>query len=70
MYDRITLKASLERAGFREVRVCSADSSRIEGFADFQLDSMNGKVRKPDSLFVEAMKPLVDRAALAGNRAA
>lgn len=58
MYDRVTLRAALEAAGFCEVVVCSASSSRIGQFSEYQLDSLNGKVRKPDSLFMEAIKPL------------
>jgi hypothetical protein len=30
--------------------------SQIRGFNDYQLDIIDGKVRKPDSLFMEARK--------------
>jgi predicted SAM-dependent methyltransferase len=57
MYDRISLKALLEEAGFTGVKVCRADESRIRQFSSFNLDTLNGRVRKPDSLFVEAVRP-------------
>ncbi|HKY70317.1 MAG TPA: methyltransferase domain-containing protein [Nitrospira sp.] len=57
MYDRFSLKQLLERCGFSRVRRCSAFESGIAGFASFGLDVVDGKVRKPDSLFMEAMKP-------------
>jgi len=60
MYDRVSLGALLKAAGFRDIRVCRADESSIEGFADYCLDTdENGLVRKPDSLFMEARKPLL-----------
>ena len=57
MYDRVSLKALLGRAGFIDVVVCRADQSRIDQFTSFNLDTMNGRVRKPDSLFMEAARP-------------
>jgi predicted SAM-dependent methyltransferase len=57
MYDRISLKRLLSDAGFRDIRVCSPTESRIPDFADYHLDTdEEGKVRKPDSLFMEAAK--------------
>jgi len=57
MYDRFSLRQLLEQCGFSEVRTCSAFESRIDGFASFRLDVVQGRVRKPDSLFMEALKP-------------
>ncbi|WP_293090812.1 hypothetical protein [Moorena sp. SIOASIH] len=57
MYDRFSLRRLLERSRFVEVRVCSADSSRIQDFNSYGLDMVNGKMRKPDSLFMEGIKP-------------
>lgn len=58
MYDRVSLGALLTQAGFAEVRVCGATESRIPGFCQYRLDvSAEGEVRKPDSLFMEAVKP-------------
>jgi hypothetical protein len=58
MYDRVSLGALLKTAGFQNISVCRADESKINGFADYNLDTDgNGFVRKPDSLFMEARKP-------------
>jgi predicted SAM-dependent methyltransferase len=57
MYDRFSLKQLLVQCGFSGVRTCSAFESGIAGFASFGLDVVDGKVRKPDSLFMEAVKP-------------
>jgi hypothetical protein len=56
MYDRFSLIQLLEHCGFSDVRACTAFESRIAGFASFGLDVVDGKVRKPDSLFMEAAK--------------
>jgi predicted SAM-dependent methyltransferase len=57
MYDRWSLRVLLERTGFHEVKVCAASESQISGFARYRLDlNMDGSVRKPDSLFMEARK--------------
>jgi len=57
MYDRFSLRQLLEQCGFSEARTCSAFESRIDRFASFGLDIVEGRVRKPDSLFMEAIKP-------------
>lgn len=57
MYDRVSLRHLLEQTGFVEITICSADQSRIPSFAHYSLDMVEGTVRKPDSLFMEAMKP-------------
>ena len=54
MYDRVSLRQLLESAGFDDVRVCDATDSGIDRYADYQLDHDGQRVRKPDSLFVEA----------------
>jgi predicted SAM-dependent methyltransferase len=56
MYDRYSLKCLLEKSGFRESTVRTAFESRIPGWENFNLDGSNGTVRKPDSLFMEAVK--------------
>jgi predicted SAM-dependent methyltransferase len=65
MYDRVSLGALLEELGFLETTVCAPRESRIADFGRFQLDVVDGRVRKPDSLFIESVKPatLVQRAA-------
>lgn len=57
MYDRVALAAALRTCGFVETSVVTATRSRIPDFARFGLDAVNGSVRKPDSLFMEAVKP-------------
>lgn len=57
MYDRYSLSRLLQEAGFTDIRICDAQESRIEGFESYEFDTLNGKVRKPDSLFIEAIKP-------------
>ena len=57
MYDRLSLGELLQQAGFGEIRVCAANESRIPRFNSYLLDlTENGSTRKPDSLFMEAVK--------------
>lgn len=56
MYDRYSLKELCMARGFTEFKVQSAIESSIENYESFELDSENGNVRKPDSLFVECRK--------------
>jgi hypothetical protein len=39
------------------VRRCTAFESMMDRFDSYHLDVVNGEVRKPDSLFMEAVKP-------------
>ncbi len=58
MYDRVSLRTLLTGLGFTSFRVCKAGESGIADFPTFGLDTLpDGSVRKPDSLFVEAVKP-------------
>lgn len=56
MYDRYSLKQLLEKCGFSDVKVVTAFTSSIPDWNSFELDGKDGKVRKPDSLFMEARK--------------
>lgn len=56
MYDRVSLQRLLERSGFTQVRVWTAFESQIEGFASYGFDAVKGRIRKPDSLFMEGVK--------------
>jgi glycosyltransferase involved in cell wall biosynthesis/predicted SAM-dependent methyltransferase len=59
MYDRYSLYKLLQEAGFQDIHVCSADESGIPDFNSYLLDiEADGSIRKPDSLFMEARKPL------------
>jgi hypothetical protein len=57
MYDRYSLKRLLEKTGFVHVKICAANESCITDFGSYHLDVLNGKARKPDSIYVEASKP-------------
>ena len=57
MYDRFSLKRLLTKAGFTDVRLCRADESGIPSFNSYGLDLLDGMIRKPDSIYMEAVKP-------------
>jgi len=58
MYDRYSLKTLLQNAGFINIKKCRADDSSIPDFNGYLLDiEAEGSVRKPDSLYLEAIKP-------------
>jgi predicted SAM-dependent methyltransferase len=56
MYDRYSLGELLRQAGFQDVKVCDAFTSRISNYEKYELDVVDGAVRKPDSLFMEGIK--------------
>jgi predicted SAM-dependent methyltransferase len=57
MYDRISLKNLFREVGFSQIKECAADESSIPFFDKYHLDkNPEGKIRKPDSLFMEAIK--------------
>jgi predicted SAM-dependent methyltransferase/cephalosporin hydroxylase len=59
MYDRLSLSKLLSEAGFTHIRVVSATESSIPGYASYGLDAdLAAVVRKPDSLFIEAQRPI------------
>jgi predicted SAM-dependent methyltransferase len=57
MYDRFSLARLLKECGFVNIKICQAHESSIPDFNSYGLDIIDGKVRKPDSLFIEACKP-------------
>jgi hypothetical protein len=57
MYDRVSLADLMIECGFASPRVCPAGESGIAGFSASNFDVVDGRVRKPDSLFMEAVKP-------------
>ena len=57
MYDQFSLKQLLEQCGFCDIRRCTAFDSRMDTFDSYNLDVVSGDVRKPDSLFMEAVRP-------------
>ena len=58
MYDAYSLAGLLKTAGFRDPQRRKADESRIPNWTQFSLDTdASGKPFKPDSLYMEAIKP-------------
>jgi len=56
MYDRYSLSKLLEETKFRDIQIKTAFESAIPNWNDFELESKNGVIFKPDSLFAEARK--------------
>jgi len=57
MYDRYSLGRILKRAGFQDPKAVRANESRIPDWTAYHLDTEpDGRVCKPDSLFMEAIK--------------
>ena len=56
MYDRVSLANLLAEVGFEKITVCRAHESGIPDFDSYQLDRTGPRVRKPDSLYMEARK--------------
>ena len=56
MYDRYSLSKLLSGCGFKNIKVVSAFESCINDWNKYQLDTVEGITRKPDSLFIEAIK--------------
>ena len=58
MYDRYSLSVLLKKCGLTNIVQRSATESYIPDWTSFNLDTeLDGKVYKPDSLFMEAIKP-------------
>ena len=58
MYDRFSLSKLLEEAGFTQIVQRSATESYVSHWVSYNLDTEpDGSVYKPDSLFMEAIKP-------------
>ncbi|AFY62263.1 glycosyltransferase [Synechococcus sp. PCC 6312] len=58
MYDQYSLGRLLRQAQFESVCQKSANDSYFQNFKEYHLDiEINGEVKKPDSLFMEAIKP-------------
>ena len=58
MYDRVDLKLLLEDHGFVSFRITNHMNSKIPGWTGYRLDlsGEEGRPRKPDSLYIEAVK--------------
>jgi hypothetical protein len=67
MYDRISLAQLMVEVGFEKPIVCRADESRIDRFDSYQLDRAGTVLRKPDSLYMESVKPALAEAPAASH---
>lgn len=57
MYDKYSLNILLQKVGFKKIIKRTAFESYIERWPSYNLDTMSdGTIRKPDSLFIEALK--------------
>jgi hypothetical protein len=56
MYDTYSLSRVLKELNFSRVTRMSAETSQIPSFARYNLDVLNGQYRKPDSIYIEAVK--------------
>ncbi|QDT03590.1 hypothetical protein K227x_19740 [Rubripirellula lacrimiformis] len=70
MYDRVSLGRLLVELGFDAPRPCRAEESRIHHFDSYQLDRDGESIRKPDSLFFEAVKPIASAVPASSESAA
>ncbi len=60
MYDRYSLSLLLKKCGFQNILQQTAATSYIPNWTCFNLDTEpDGSVYKPDSMFLEAIKPSV-----------
>ena len=58
MYDRYSLGKLMADSGFVGIRNCGAAESAIANFTEYGLDTeFDGTTYKPDSFFMEALKP-------------
>lgn len=58
MYDRHSLAVLLKQCGFHHISQCSAIQSTVPNWTTFNLDTEpDGTVHKPDSLYMEGIKP-------------
>jgi predicted SAM-dependent methyltransferase len=60
MYDRCSLRSLLTSHGFDDFEIRRYNESSIPDFYAFELDHVKGVQRKPNSLYVEASKPVRD----------
>lgn len=56
MYDRYSLSELLSSQGGHQIKVMDAYTSFMENWVNYELDVVENGVRKPDSLFMEAIK--------------
>lgn len=61
MYDRYSLSTLLQHCGLEDIVQRTATDSYLDNWSSFNLDTeSDGSIYKPDSLFIEAIKPAND----------
>lgn len=58
MYDRFSLKRLLKSANFVEITQTNEFESAILNWSSYELDVKDGKIHAPNSLIMEAVKPI------------
>lgn len=56
MYDRYSLGKLMEEIGLKNISVMNAFTSNIKDWNEYQLETKDGIIYKPDSLFMEGKK--------------
>ena len=56
MYDRYSLSILLKEVGFKNIKITTAFESYLPNWEKYSLDIKDNKPRKPDSLYIEAIK--------------
>ena len=56
MYDQYSLKKLLDKNGFKDFKIQTAFDSMLSNWNEYNIDGKNAVPRKPDSLYVEAVK--------------
>ncbi len=56
MYDRYSLSKLLQEVGFDQIEIKIAFESNIPNWNNYQLETKNNIIFKPDSLFIEGIK--------------
>ena len=57
MYDFYSLSFLLKKNNFINIKEVNAFSSNLKDFNKYGLDTIKGDIRKPDSVFIECIKP-------------
>ena len=56
MYDSYSLRRLMSMYGFNNIKQCKANESNIRDFGKYNLEIIDGKERKPDSLYMEGIR--------------
>lgn len=56
MYDRFSMKRLLQTVGFKSINVTCANKTKIYDFQKYNFEIVDSMERKPDSLYMEAVK--------------